>query len=587
MHPDPAVGPVPDLLSVEPSVRVDLPALRQLLVFAFATGASPDAFDEALGSAALPASSWDAGSYARDLFLGDLVARALPLAAGGRPYAPCEPYLLRAIAAPPRDPAVTSFRQGVLGELAEREALRRDFERLYAELVELRTLLCASRLTSGRLRRVEILRQVRRAFETLAGSFGGAASGLARLREFGEDACASEAFRRLEALLDYDEKMATVDVRVAVGADGELRTFEIVSLRESTGSPFYSSPLGRLLVRLRLALRGYRMSGGELAERFVGEVFGGLEDRVALLFQLLGDMQFYLCGLGFRDLARGRGLEVCFPEFGPPGGAGAGLELARLFNPLLLADGRTPVPCDLATTHADATAIVTGPNSGGKTRLLQAVALAQLFAGAGLYVPAARARLPRFAGLFVSLLDEARADQPEGQLGMELLRIRRMFERLAPGSLVLLDELCSGTNPSEGEEIARLVITLLPELDSQVFITTHLLQFAERLEAERPAPRLEFLQVELDGHERPTYGFVPGVARTSLAHRTAARLGVTRDELLALIAEKRRAPAPPPPGLARPAPAEADDAPLAPRRAGPTRARQILDANRGRRRGGG
>jgi len=138
-------------------------------------------------------------------------------------------------------------------------------------------------------------------------------------------------------------------------------------------------------------------------------------------------------------------------------------------------------------------------------------------------------------------VEDARADQPEGQLGMELMRIRRMFEQLEVGSLVLLDELCSGTNPSEGEEIARLVISLLPELEAQVFVTTHLLQFAARLAEERPTSRLEFLQVELDAKDLPTYGFVPGVARTSLAHKTAARLGVTRDELLALIASKQRA----------------------------------------------
>jgi DNA mismatch repair protein MutS2 len=137
-------------------------------------------------------------------------------------------------------------------------------------------------------------------------------------------------------------------------------------------------------------------------------------------------------------------------------------------------------------------------------------------------------------------VEESRADQPEGQLGMELLRIRRMFEELESGSLVLLDELCSGTNPSEGEEIARLVLSLLPELGAQVFVTTHLLQFAARLAEEKGQSPLEFLQVELDEHERPTYGFVPGVARTSLAHKTAARLGVTRDELRELIARKKR-----------------------------------------------
>jgi DNA mismatch repair protein MutS2 len=142
--------------------------------------------------------------------------------------------------------------------------------------------------------------------------------------------------------------------------------------------------------------------------------------------------------------------------------------------------------------------------------------------------------------MFVSLIEEARSDQPEGQLGMELLRIRRLFEELHFGSLILLDELCSGTNPSEGEEIARLVISLLPELRSPVFVTTHLLTLASRLAEDPPVPHLEFLQVELDEHERPTYGFNPGVARTSLAHKTAARLGVTRDELLELIAVKKR-----------------------------------------------
>jgi DNA mismatch repair protein MutS2 len=213
-----------------------------------------------------------------------------------------------------------------------------------------------------------------------------------------------------------------------------------------------------------------------------------------------------------------------------------------LWNPLLLGGKTAPIPCDLEIPEPASVVVVTGPNSGGKTRLLQAVGLAQLLGEAGLFVPAAAARMPRAAGLFVSLVEEARADQPEGQLGMELMRIRRMFEQLDVGSLVLLDELCSGTNPSEGEEIARLVISLLPELGAQVFVTTHLLQFAARLAEERPIPRLSFFQVELDARERPTYGFVPGVARTSLAQKTAARLGVTRDELLALIALKKRAP---------------------------------------------
>jgi DNA mismatch repair protein MutS2 len=115
------------------------------------------------------------------------------------------------------------------------------------------------------------------------------------------------------------------------------------------------------------------------------------------------------------------------------------------------------------------------------------------------------------------------------------VRIRDLFERLPPGAMVILDELCSGTNPSEGEEIFELVVQMLAKLSPQAFITTHFLAFAARLERERTIEELRFLQVELGPEQRPTYQFAPGVAHTSLAGHAAARLGVTRDQLLSLI----------------------------------------------------
>jgi DNA mismatch repair protein MutS2 len=547
-----ALPPIPDLLSAEPAVRVDLAELRQTLVFAFAMSGSIDGFDQAMARATLPASGWAPRYFARDLFLEQLLERCFSVRIGGRVFEVCVPYLLRAVAEPPRSLEVVAFRRRVLEELTAKTAMRADFERVYTHIVELRSLLCSGQLTSAGLRRLEILRAIHRLFDVLAGSFEGASSGLGRLRAFGQAVHEGEAFGRLDALLDHDAHLGTLDVRVRVGSDGELRTFQIVSVRENSDNPFYATPLGRWIARIRLFFRGYRMNGGEVMERIFDDVFTGLEESLVLVFQLLGDMEFYLGALGFRDLALQKGLRVSFPELVEEGARG--MRLRRLFNPLLLGDKAGPVPCDLETAEADSVVIVTGPNSGGKTRLLQAIALAQLLGEAGLFVPAEEARIPRYAGLFVSLVEEARADQPEGQLGMELMRIRRMFEQLDAGSLVLLDELCSGTNPSEGEEIARLVLSLLPELRAQVFVTTHLLSFAARLAAERPIPRLEFLQVELDERERPTYGFVEGVARTSLAHKTAARLGVTRDELLALIAAKKRAPAPAANGAHAPVP---------------------------------
>ena len=144
------------------------------------------------------------------------------------------------------------------------------------------------------------------------------------------------------------------------------------------------------------------------------------------------------------------------------------------------------------------------------------------------------------SGLLVSLIQQTSVDQAEGRLGTELVRIRSLFERLPVGAIVILDELCSGTNPSEGEEIFELVLRMLSRLKPQAYITTHFLRFAARLERERPIDDLRFLQVVLGSNNQPTYQFAEGVAQTSLAAQAAARLGVTGDQLLALI-ERRTA----------------------------------------------
>jgi DNA mismatch repair protein MutS2 len=531
-----SVTPIPDLMCADAAIRIDVTSLRQTLVFAFAAGGGLDAFDDAIAKAALPPSSWGRANFARDVYLDELIERSLSLRIGGKSYRTCGRYLARAVGEPPRDLSNVDIRRDVLTELAASPAKRSALESVYVSLVRLRGLLCAARQPAPRARRVEILRAAREAFELLAKSFEGATSALTRLRSFGEAVVASDAHRRLVSLLDHDEHLSSLDLRVRIGADGEVRSMEIVAVRENNANPFYVSALRRLVVRFVLMLRGYRTTGGEVAERLLSDVFAGIEEHVALLFQMLGDIELYLASLSFRDRAMANGLAVSLPEV-VDGGA---LRLEGLFNPLLLEAGIMPIACDVRA-QPGALVVVTGPNSGGKTRLLQAIAVAQLFAEAGLFAPVRAGSVPRATGLFASLFEEARSDQPEGHLGMELLRIRRMFDEVDVGALVVIDELCSGTNPSEGEEIARLVLSLLPELGVQAFVTTHLLQFAARLADERTIPALGFLQVELDAHERPTYQFIPGVARTSLAQQTAARLGVTREELLERIAAKSRA----------------------------------------------
>jgi DNA mismatch repair protein MutS2 len=381
----------------------------------------------------------------------------------------------------------------------------------------------------------------------MSSGFSSCDSGLARLHRFAEYAKGTDGYGRLIALLDYDNHLAAVTLNLRIGADGHIRRFEVSKMSENRDNRFHQSPFRRFLTRFRMLLRGYIFSEGELVNRWVDSVYDGISGLLSPLIQLIGEMEFYLSALGFKELAESKGLKVCFSEMidlgrGRSSGE-VGYEIFGLFNPLLFGQGIVPVPCDLEADKWETISVVTGPNSGGKTRLLQGIAIAQMLAQSGMYAPAAKATLSRAAGLFVSLVEEARADQKEGRLGTELIRIRHLFERSRPGSLVVLDELCSGTNPSEGEEIFRLVISLLHQLDPSVFITTHFLQFAARLAAESEGNgHLRFLQVELDEDECPTFRFKPGVARTSLAHQTAARLGVTKEELLALVRRNRKAP---------------------------------------------
>ncbi|HWP04545.1 MAG TPA: DNA mismatch repair protein [Polyangiaceae bacterium] len=529
----------PDLLHAAPFPRFDAEALRLSLTLAFSGGGQGGLFGEALDRAVLAPSSFDPGAFASDLFLRNFVGLCCKVRVGQRDYPVAHQHLARLIASPPSDPRTIEFRRAILAELATSRQLREELEQLYVVLYRLRKILeSGSAEWDPNRRQMDILAAVKELVERMADKFCAARSGLSRLAEFGARVKASEAFRSLADLIAYDEKLATLELKVSVGADGKIRAFKLLSVAENQTNPFVGSPAQRWLARAELFLRGFSFSSGEVMARLILAVFDGLEPVFPSFVGLLGDLEFYLGALGFKDFAASAGLPVCLPEFVT---AETPRVLDGLFNPLLLAHGIPPVPCDLTTDRHDTTVLVTGPNSGGKTRLLQSVALAQLLGQAGLFVPARVAKLTLASSLVVSLIQETKADQAEGRLGMELVRIRALFEHLPPGAMVMLDELCSGTNPSEGEEIFELVVQMLTRLRPQAFITTHFLAFASRLESAGAIPELRFLQVSLGENHEPTYQFKPGVAKTSLAGHAAARLGVTGEQLLALVERNTRA----------------------------------------------
>jgi DNA mismatch repair protein MutS2 len=526
---------VPDLLHPRPVRRIDLERTRLALTLAFAGGTSGGLFAEALDRATLAPSSFEPSGFATDLFLERFVAQSFKVRIRHHEPAMVTSHLVRLLARPPADPAIVEHRRAILRELVVSTELRRELEELYLELCRLRGLLenaSGGRTWDATRRQLDVLAIVKEILDRTVTGFVSARSGLSTLAAFGRRVQAGEPYRSLSDLLRYDSRLATLSLKVGVGADGRIRGFQILSVTEDRENPFVNSPLKRWLAKGELFLRGYRFGDEEVMARLVDAVWTGLEEEMVALVQLLGDLEFYLGALGFHDRAKEAGLDVCLPELVGPDQPRV---LEGLFNPLLLMSGIKPVPCRLVSNRHTMTMLVTGPNSGGKTRLLQSVGLTQLLAQAGLFIPARSGSVALVPGLVVSLIQETKVDQAEGRLGMELVRIRALFEALPPGAMVLLDELCSGTNPSEGEEIFELVLAMLSRLRPQAFITTHFLAFAARLEREQKIPDLGFIQVDLDAERRATYQFVPGVASTSLAGQAAERLGVTGEQLLSLI----------------------------------------------------
>ncbi|NUP14124.1 MAG: DNA mismatch repair protein [Polyangiaceae bacterium] len=532
--------PVVDLLHPTPMQRIDVEQAKVAIALAFAGGVSGGLFADALDRAKVGPSTWNPKLFAGDLFLQQFVGRCFRARIDGHEPVVSINHLVKLLAQPPADPAVVHHRRAILAELAGSELLRRELERLYTNICRFRTLLeGVSGVGKGdaNRRQLDLLLVFKHIIDNAADGFRTAKSGLRRLAEHGDRIRGGEPFRSLSDLIRYDEQLATMTLKVRVGADGRVRAFEVLTLQEEADNPFQTSPARRWFSKIELFLRGFKLSEGEVMARLIDAVFEGIKDDIPPLIQLMGDLEFYLGALGFKEFAADAGLPVCLPGLVT---RDAPRVLNGLFNPLLLAHGMKPVPCDIVTDRHDTTVLVTGPNSGGKTRLLQSIALAQLLAQSGVFIPARSASLTLASGLVVSLIEEAKSDQSEGRLGTELKRIRELFEALPPGAMVILDELCSGTNPSEGEEIFELVIQMLARLGPQALITTHFLVFAARLEREAQIANLRFLQVELGAEQRPTYQFMPGVARTSLAAHAASRLGVTRDQLLSLIDRNTR-----------------------------------------------
>lgn len=201
------------------------------------------------------------------------------------------------------------------------------------------------------------------------------------------------------------------------------------------------------------------------------------------------------------------------------------LRLVGARHPLLLAAGDTVVPFDLVLDATERTLLVSGPNTGGKTVLLKATALACAMAQSGIVPPLrAGSALVAFGDCFADIGDHQSIAANLSTFSAHVAMVRRILETATDATLVLLDEVGSGTDPSEGASLAAAVLTSLTTRGTVTLATTHL-GALKTLASELPGVVNASLQFD-EETLRPTYRFLKGVPGRSYGLAIARRLGV-------------------------------------------------------------
>ena len=307
---------------------------------------------------------------------------------------------------------------------------------------------------------------------------------------------------------------------IPIRADAKGKLKGIVHDQSASGATLFVEPL--TVVELNNTWTQAALDAAREEDRILEDLSRDVEGRAE---QLLGS----LAALARADLwiARARlGLEL---DGVRPQMTEDAAELLSARHPLLGA-GAVPIDLRIGERFGYRALIVTGPNTGGKTVSLKTLGLLSLMHQAGLRVPVAEgARLPVFSRVMADIGDEQSIAQSLSTFSSHLRNVVRFVAAAGTGTLVLLDEIGAGTDPTEGSALAMAIVERLLAAGATVAATTH---YAELKAFAQEHTLVTNASVAFDvATLRPTYRLEIGLPGKSQAFAIAQRLGLPADIL--------------------------------------------------------
>ena len=211
------------------------------------------------------------------------------------------------------------------------------------------------------------------------------------------------------------------------------------------------------------------------------------------------------------------------------------INLKKAYNPLI--DKDVVVKNDVILDNKGNSLIITGPNTGGKTVILKTVGLCVYLSHLGFYIPALEeSTVGFFEDVFVDVGDEQSIENNLSTFSSHMTNIINILNRTNNKSLILLDELCSGTDPSEGAVLSIALLEKFKNLNATMLCTTH---YPEIKNYCFESDYYKNSSMEFDFEKlKPTYRFIIGLPGKSNAINISAKLGLEQsiiDEASSLL----------------------------------------------------